>query len=1131
MIGLEHARLLNLPPETNLPDAARQGLLLLQSERKPLERLPAGSAERPAIENRIAALENMLGGFLAESRQRLSDAEHALHRLPPKSPVVPKHRKDAEIYTGLVADIRTLLFVPKVFLKCEQAESALDENPPQRAKARKLLREAREAGRELDKESEAMILVLKVEQRLERLDLDVPGGAATPPPVAATPPVAAPPATPRVATPSGPGDIGGGHGPPLQPLPTPPASGGADAPGLVLIPDTKVLQAGISIGRGRFVLARKLGRGGMGEVWLATDERLKEQVALKFLPPEIRADPGALDDLRRETSRSRLLTHPNIVRIHDLHEDEDGFSCIVMEYVDGPTLLALRLQQESRVLGWAKLEPLLAQLCAALNYAHGEKVVHRDLKPSNVMVDGKGRVKLADFGIAAVMSDSMSRISVKHSTSGTIPYMSPRQFTGERPEPADDIYALGATLYELLASTPPFFRGDIPYQLMHKEAPRLEERLAELKIENEVPEYVRSVILRCLGKTSGERPKSAGAVMEAIRAGELSEAATVVAPKGLNPQPLPKSEDAPAPVRDDPPNHDPAWSSRPILDVDPPVAAEPPKSGSGPEKPMIAPVPALPPERKKPFAGKMMVAALAALAVLGLALYFAFGRKAGPAAEAETARQAQEKAKAEGEEARLAEEKRRAAEAEIARQSQERGAAMAAVESNRLAQESALQLSNQLAATAQSNAVFRSNQLFLQRVEAERLANARGGLVLKTEPAGATVMLGGEDIQNSPATFKGIKVGRYKLRVELDGYETVSREVEIKADEFTIPEAVQLVRQTGTVHLESEPPGATVESGGAVLGTTPLDLRSVPTGAVSYVFKLDGHVAANLSGTVKNGGLLRVVASLAKAPFPVLGAPYENGLGMKFVAVPGTAVLFSIWDTRVRDFEGFVKETGYDATAGVISLRSDGRTQRGDSWKSPGFAQGPTHPVCGVSWEDAEAFCKWLTTRERTAGKIGAAQFYRLPTGDEWSAAVGLTEAKEGSPKDKSGEVQDVYPWGTQWPPPAGAGNYAGTEAADGNWPANFGTIPGYQDGFARTSPVGSFAANRFGLYDMGGNVWQWCEDWDEDFHSLRVLRGASWSNCHALELLSACRRFGVPGSRDSNNGFRCVLVVGGGSR
>ncbi len=206
------------------------------------------------------------------------------------------------------------------------------------------------------------------------------------------------------------------------------------------------LQPEQSLAQGRFVLVKRLGRGGMGEVWLARDERLREPVALKFLPPEIRGDPTALDDLRRETARSHKLSHPHIVRIHDLHEDPDGTAFIVMEYIDGPTLAALRLEQPSRVLSWEYLRPLVAQLCAALEYAHGENVIHRDLKPANLMVDSRGRLKLADFGIAAVASDSMSRVSVRHSTSGTLPYMSPQQVTGERPRAADEIYSLGATL-------------------------------------------------------------------------------------------------------------------------------------------------------------------------------------------------------------------------------------------------------------------------------------------------------------------------------------------------------------------------------------------------------------------------------------------------------------------------------------------------------------------------------------------------------------------------------------------------------------------------------------------------------------------------------------------------------------
>jgi len=276
------------------------------------------------------------------------------------------------------------------------------------------------------------------------------------------------------------------------------------------------LQPGQTLAQGRFVLVQRLGRGGMGEVWLARDERLREPVALKFLPPEIRGDAGSLDDLRRETARSHKLSHPNIVRIHDLHEDPDGMAFIVMEYIDGPTLAALRLQQPSRVLSWEYLRPLVAQLCAALEYAHGEKVIHRDLKPANLMVDSRGRLKLADFGIAAVASDSMSRISARHSTSGTLPYMSPQQLTGQRPQATDDIYALGATLYELLTGKPPFYTGDITHQVLHQEPEPMEDRLAALGMQNDIAPDAAALIMACLGKEPGQRPQTARVVAEWI---------------------------------------------------------------------------------------------------------------------------------------------------------------------------------------------------------------------------------------------------------------------------------------------------------------------------------------------------------------------------------------------------------------------------------------------------------------------------------------------------------------------------------------------------------------------------------------------------------------------------------------
>ena len=260
---------------------------------------------------------------------------------------------------------------------------------------------------------------------------------------------------------------------------------------------------GQKVGQGRFTLVRFLGKGGMGIVWLAEDSRLRQQVALKFLPTEIRADPDALDDMRRETVRSIKLTHSHIIRIHDLHEYPDELF-IAMEFVEGSTLSAFKREQPQRFVSWERLRPLLRQLCDALDYAHGENVIHRDLKPANMMLDVRGRLKLADFGIAAVLSDSLSRVSVKHTTSGTLAYMSPQQMNGQKPQPSDDLYALGATFYELLTSKPPFYQGDLIHQVQNIQPPPMTERLADLELTNKIPG-------RCAGAGDGVFEQRPGA--------------------------------------------------------------------------------------------------------------------------------------------------------------------------------------------------------------------------------------------------------------------------------------------------------------------------------------------------------------------------------------------------------------------------------------------------------------------------------------------------------------------------------------------------------------------------------------------------------------------------------------------
>ncbi|MHB8519905.1 MAG: protein kinase domain-containing protein [Limisphaerales bacterium] len=276
------------------------------------------------------------------------------------------------------------------------------------------------------------------------------------------------------------------------------------------------LVAGQRVGSGRYRLEKLLGQGGMGVVWLARDERLQQHVALKFLPAHIQSDPVALDDMRRETARSIRLSHPNIVRIHDLHEIEGREAFISMEYVEGLTLHALRVEQPNRVFSWTFLQPLVKQLCAAMDYAHGERVIHRDLKPANMMLDARGRLKLADFGIAALVSDSLSRISLKRPTSGTPTHMSPQQMNGQAPRVTDDIYSLGASLYELLTSRPPFYTGDITHQVLDVPAAPMADRLGELELTNEIPPEVAAMVMACLAKEPGQRPQSARAVADWI---------------------------------------------------------------------------------------------------------------------------------------------------------------------------------------------------------------------------------------------------------------------------------------------------------------------------------------------------------------------------------------------------------------------------------------------------------------------------------------------------------------------------------------------------------------------------------------------------------------------------------------
>jgi tetratricopeptide (TPR) repeat protein len=278
-----------------------------------------------------------------------------------------------------------------------------------------------------------------------------------------------------------------------------------------------------SVGGGRYTLLRQLGRGGMGVVWLARDGDLEEDVALKLLPDEMSADLVALNELKRETSKSRKLSHPNIVRTHDLVQLANEPPFISMEFVDGGMLEAMRLQQPDQIFHWNALKKWFLQLCAALEYAHSQKIVHRDLKPANMMITEDSVLKLADFGIAASMADTLSRSSMRNVISGTATYMSPQQLQGAVPRATDDIYALGATLYELLTGRPPFYTGDLTYQIINTQPHSLADRLELMDVENEIPPHIDKMVMACLAKEAEDRPQSAAVIGKWITTEGASE--------------------------------------------------------------------------------------------------------------------------------------------------------------------------------------------------------------------------------------------------------------------------------------------------------------------------------------------------------------------------------------------------------------------------------------------------------------------------------------------------------------------------------------------------------------------------------------------------------------------------------
>lgn len=703
-------------------------------------------------------------------------------------------------------------------------------------------------------------------------------------------------------------------------------------------PDDYQTRAGLVVGQlvfGRFTLEALAGRGGMGVVWRARDEKLERTVALKFLPELVTANAEAVNDLKRETRRALDLTHPNIVRIYDLLQD-DRFAAIAMEYIDGKSLGALKLEQPNGHFEVNQISDWVRSLCQALSYAHEKaKVVHRDLKPTNLIISSKGELKITDFGISATIADTATRVSGMAGTSGTPAYMSPQQMLGEKSKPTDDIYSLGATLYELLTGKPPFHTGKIVLQVQSKTPPRMTERRTELGVAGQsIPGAWERTVADCLSKESAARPANMRTIAERLSLEEYAQDVNDTEQRGIVP-----------------------------------IALQPGAEGD---------LHLVPKSRLKGSSRKAkmpIVGALAAALLLGLGGWWYFGWHV-PAVAAEQAH--------------------REALGWVT------GLPLTASDNEMTAAQDKLEAYARAVSPERAREVRSAfdKQRGLIAAERERihLANARGGIIVRTEPAGAEVMIGSFEHGKSPITVKEVPLGRYPVIARLDNYEDRVGEIVVEENRFSELDA-RLVRSTGTLRILTEPSVVAWQVRGAETAEKGQGLQELklPTGHYEVVFSREGWRESRAQVDIKRNEAVQLLGDLA------------GGMLSLETSLVGVA-----WE--LRDAKGVILSAGKTPTARMelpvghyeVSFKRSGWPEQGMSVdikkneSTLAFAEFPagrmhmlSEPAGAEVWINGALAGKTpLATQEYPAGMDLAVQI-KLPGYRRWEQTVRLTGDNE----------------------------------------------------------------------------------------------------------------------------------------
>lgn len=823
-----------------------------------------------------------------------------------------------------------------------------------------------------------------------------------------------------------------------------------------------------------------LGAGPVGKVYRARQVSLDRPVALKVLRPGMATREEVLIRFRREAKAAATIKHPHLIEVFDFGE-AGGLYYYAMELVEGRSL-ARYLERGEKFTERECIE-VGRQALSALDAAHKAGIVHRDVEPGNLLLDPKGRIKLGDLGLAhfseAEADPALTQPGISMGTPG---YMSPEQVQGlGNVDYRSDFYGLGATLFHLAASRPPF-EGHNLFEVItsHLNAPVPSVR----DVDPGISKRFSDLIGRLMAKNPDDRPQTHTEIYEELKrcrqpepeAGvaktriPYSEAATIERQRRQDSWIVAATAVAVIAVvvlgilalrtvlkKYHP---DTVLGKPGIEEIAPSVAAPGPDTAParerGPDRPVAEPAPPIEPmvpaEPDKPMESPRVPTTQQPARPLEPAPV-PTPMPAAPAAP------------------------------EVPPETRAKAPSLTA-SAWQDAVEAIIAPLREIQALAKQQSEDRIGRYIRDLEDVEKKVAARGdldgALTVKEErgawSGGSPGGRGGADQPSAPSELRGLRqfvdrdlqviAGRKEVRWQAEKTKALAalRVIELRLTRLGRLDAALAVR------------GAMARIERGEVPETPLSvaegkstMEAVPAGAV---------------GPMRPGGDPGAASK---------DHPFVNSLGMRFVPVKGTRVLFSIWETRVGDYMQFVRNKSY--------------TEGGES----PFAQEPDHPMVMVNWHDAQAFCEWLSEKEGLE--------YRLPTGQEWSMAVG----------------KDEYPWGDDFPPPRGAENLAGEEAKiDRDDPS--GVIAGWRDDHARTAPVGSYRRNRHGLYDLGGNVWEWCEDVyteganGRDFageDAPRLGRGGHWAAGAVPASVASARQDGkLPERRDSTSGFRCVIVL-----